>query len=45
MTDILEYLTSGKGMLILGLFVSVMVIYNKVKTKRQFKRPSKKKKT
>ncbi len=38
-----EYIMDGGGMLLLGLFVAVTVLFNKVKANRDFKIPSKKK--
>lgn len=42
--EIFEYLTGRGGLLILGLFVVLAVLYNKIKTRRYFKTSSKKKK-
>jgi len=42
--EVLEYLTGSGGMLILGLFVVLMVLYNKIKAIIYFRRPSDKRK-
>lgn len=41
---IFDYLTGKGGILILGLFVVIVVLYNKIKTRNYFKRPSGKRK-
>lgn len=43
MMSVFEYLTGRGGMLILGLFVVVVLLYNKIKARNEFKRPTKKK--
>ncbi|WP_262482838.1 hypothetical protein [Aquimarina longa] len=40
--EIFDYLTGRGGMLLLGLFVVIVVLYNKIKDRNRFKRPSKK---
>lgn len=44
MVGIFEYLTGRGGLLILGLFVVIILLYNKIKARMYFKRPTKKKK-
>ncbi|EZH75507.1 hypothetical protein ATO12_01625 [Aquimarina atlantica] len=44
MMEIFDYLTGRGGMLILGLFVVIVVLYNKIRTRNYFKRPSGKRK-
>ncbi|WP_281989180.1 hypothetical protein [Aquimarina aggregata] len=39
-----EYLTGRGGLLVLGLVVVIVVLYNKIKARRDFKISSKKKK-
>lgn len=41
--DIFEYITGKGGIMILGLFVVLVVLYNKIKARRYFKTSSKKK--
>jgi len=38
--DIFEYLNGKGGMMILGLFVVVILLYRKIKENRAFKRPN-----
>ncbi|WP_282082790.1 hypothetical protein [Aquimarina aggregata] len=42
--EMFEYLTGRGGLLVLGLVVVIVVLYNKIKARRDFKISSKKKK-
>jgi len=42
--EFLEYLTGTGGMMILGLFVVLVVLYNRIKAMLYFRRPSQKRK-
>jgi len=42
--EIIEYLTGRGGMLLLGLFVVLAVLFKKIRTIMYFKRPSDKRK-
>ncbi len=40
--DFFEYIMDGGGMLLLGLFVVIVLLYNKIKARRAFRIPSEK---